>query len=513
MTKEKKENLSLSEGIAKNKRVYIIVILLIFIFLGIINFSFSKIKENSLTENTRYFTGSLYSANQAANLLDYVYDNNNIVISPFNINYSLAILYNGTDNNSYKELKNYFKESPESVNQRMKLKLNFITEEKIEDTNFTKLYDTYIDELYDNSYDTLTTDTINYLSTLEKNELILLLKKITLTKSRIDGTNNLTLNEIREYSLSTKEKNYTSYSIKSEIDAILNEYESFAFKNQVNNYIELYKTNLDIEEDFINNMDFYDFKITNFTTEDIETKYKTINNNIKTETNNKVKRVLEESELSELEENDIIITSSLYFDYEWDNKFLKENIKDAEFYKFDNTTEVVEMMYEVENTYLENNYALGFTKDFENGKYSFVAILPKTEGDFTLSSLDISNLLLSKKNSKAYIGLPKINYQSEISVDDILSNYKINEIFTDKANFTKLSKDKTKIGQYTQKISITLAEKGTFESNIQVASTNTTMDEYTKTIILNRPYAYLIINNETEDIMLIGKVVSINESN
>ena len=40
-----------------------------------------------------------------------------------------------------------------------------------------------------------------------------------------------------------------------------------------------------------------------------------------------------------------------------------------------------------------------------------------------------------------------------------------------------------------------------------------TEEEYSESIILNRPFAYLIRNNETNEIILMGKVININESN
>ena len=507
MTKKKQTDLSLKEGIAKNKKVFIIIIILLVISLGVVGLSLSKRDNNLFVENTRYYTGTLYSANQAANMVDYLYEENNIVISPFNINYSLAILYNSTDNNSNKEIKSYFKDSTTKVNSDMEVKLASLEETQTIETKFTKLYEEYIDELYDNSYETLTVSTISLLDTAEKNKLLLLLKKINLTNERINNLNDLSEKEIKNYSLSNKEINYNDYSIKTELDKVLDGYEAYSIENKVNNYTEIYTKEINIEDEFITNTKLYDYKITTLDESTSEENAKTINDNIKRETYETITRIVN---TSDLESNDLVIASTLHFNYEWDKTFAKSNVKDTEFYTFDNTTEIVEMMYDVETSYLENSYATAFTRDFENGKYTFVAILPKATNDFSLSSLDINNLLLSKKNGNVYIGMPKISYQSEINVENLLSNYKVNEIFTSKANLTKLTEDKTKVGKFTQKISISIAERGTTESTIQTTTSSSTIEEeYTKTIILNRPYAYLIINNETEDIMLIGKVVNV----
>ena len=171
------------------------------------------------------------------------------------------------------------------------------------------------------------------------------------------------------------------------------------------------------------------------------------------------------------------------------------------------------MMYSIETTYLENKVAKGFIYDFKNSKYSFIGILPKKTGNFKLSEINIDSLLLNKKKSKVLIGLPKMDYQSEIDIESLVSNYNIKEIFTNQANFSKISDDTIVIDTMIQKNNLTIAEKGTIKSSLKQTETSNITEEYDTQIILNRPYAYLIVNNETNDVMFIGKVVKINEGN
>ena len=201
------------------------------------------------------------------------------------------------------------------------------------------------------------------------------------------------------------------------------------------------------------------------------------------------------------------------FNYSWENAFHRNNINDAEFYNIDNNVQAVEMMYAIEKTYLENNQAKGFKYDFENGKYSFVGILPKKEGNFTLSEFNLDSFLLSKKQGNTLIGVPKMNYNSEIDLKELVSNYEVKEIFTKSANFSRATERKIVINEMIQKNELIIAEKGTSKSSLrQTESVKFDEDLYEEEIILNRPYAYLIINNETEDILFIGKVVRINHS-
>lgn len=490
MTK-KKANLSPKKGIAKNKRVLIIIVLLFVVSLGIIGLSMSKRENIFKSEPPKYFIGKLYSANHAANMFDYAYKENNLIISPYNVNTSLAILYNATDNNSNKEIKAYYNAPTTKVNEEMSLKIDSIKEEEPKSNKYTKLYSSYIDKIYDKSYDSLTIDTLKLLSDEEKKEMLLIIKKIKLTIECIEGTSNYSEKYIKNYKLTDVELKYNDYSLKVELEDVIDYDESYSIKNEVNNYTEIYTNDISVTEEFENKASIYEYKISSNEESEIS-----------------VARTLPD----EKETMDLVTTIS--FDYEWEDSYNTTSVKDTEFYNINNEVEVVEMMYEIKDSYLENDYARGFVKDFENGKYSYVAILPKTTGDFSLSNLDIDSLLLSKKEGAVLTGIPKMSYSSQTDLKEVLSNYGINEIFTEKANFTRLSDNPIYVGEMSQKITLKIAERGTVETNIYSKTSETGVEyNYDESIVLDHPYAYLIINNETNDIMFIGKVVRINESN
>ena len=261
MKKAKKAKLSSREGIAKNKRVLIITILL-FLILVIIGLGLYNKNRIFYNENTRYLTGNLYTANHAANLLDYVYKKENIVISPYNANSSLAILYNATDNNSSKEIKEYFKKDIKNTNEEMFGKQTENTIEIKEETEESKQYEKYVNEIYENTYDDHTIDTIKLLNTKEKEELLLAVKKVNLAEEKLNGLNELSNKKIENYELSEKEKSNNDYYIKEELDKVLDNYETYSINNEINNYSEIYTNNVTIKEEFKENTEKYNLKIT-----------------------------------------------------------------------------------------------------------------------------------------------------------------------------------------------------------------------------------------------------------
>lgn len=479
--------------------VYLVVLLLISITM-IVGLKLYNQNRNYLVENVIYYTGNIYSANHAANMLDYIDEGSNIIISPININSSLAILYNGTDNKSYKELKRYFKEDTNKVNEEMIKKLSNLKAENKTKNIYNDLYESYITELNNKSYNTLTLSTISLLSQEQKEELTLLLRKIQITYNRINDKNKLTEKNIKEYKLTLEDLQYNAYNIKDLLDNVISNYESYTIVNEVNNYTGIFVNNLNknnLQKEFIENTSIYNYDLEN------------IYNDISIARSN-INRMIDEDNI---EDNGIIITNNLHFNYSWNIPFNQKNIKDAEFYSIDNNVQAVEMMYTKQTIYLENSKAKGFKYDFEGGKYSFVGILPKAHDNFKLSTLNIDSLLLSQKENNVLIGIPKMNYSSEIDIQKLISHYNVNEIFTAKANFSKITTDSISVNKMTQKNSLTIAEKGTLKSNLKQTELTAYDDNYEEKIILNRPYAYLIINNETNDILFIGKVVTVNEVN
>ena len=511
MASNKSSNLSLKGRDKKNKMVLIIVILMTLI-IGITSIYNYQRKNNIIDIQDVYYKGDLYTANQAANMLDYLDDNNNLIISPINVNTSLAILYNGTDNNSSKELKRYFKKTQIQVNEEMNYKLSNLTSENPTKNAINKVYESLIEELNNKQYNTLTTQTISLLSEEKKEDLILLLRKIEISYNVINNKSNYSKKNIKNYQLTQTELSYNNYTIKEMLDDTLSNYEHYNIINEVNNYTGIYINNLNrdnIEDSFITKTYLYNYNLTCLNHSTNTEKIQAINDDIKTATYGTINRIIESHDIGE---NEVVVTNNLNFNYSWEIPFNHKHIKDAEFYNSDNEVQAVEMMYTEQTTYLENTHAKGFKYNFKNNKYSFIGILPKETDNFKLSSLDINSLLLSNKEGKVLIGIPKMNYSSEVDIKELVSNYSINEIFTDKANFTKITEDKIYISRMTQKNNLTIAEKGTIKSNIkqsEIPKIDTSI--YTEELILNRPYAYLIINNETNDILFIGKVVRINE--
>lgn len=506
MKKKKKTTLSVRRAL-NNKIILKLSIIIIIFIIVIVFFIINNRQKDNLNNNSQYYIGNLYSANQAANMLDH-YTSENAVISPLNVNSTLAILYNGTDNNTNKELKKYFRSTSNEVNKQLTTKLkNFINEDKI--TNeYTELYEEYIQKIEDSKYHNLTSSTIKLLSTSEKRTLQELLEKINLIHDYLNNKNDLSIKYIEDYKI-TDDVITNEYTLESLLIKVLDDYETYSINNKIVNYHELFVSNdLDtINENYLDDLSQYNTSITHLDLTDSLNTSSYINDKIKETTDNNISRVIEPKDIN----SQNLMINSFYFNYEWANSISSNNVKNEEFYELNGDISQVEMMYSKESKYLENNVARGFIKDFQNGQYSYVGILPKSEGDFTLSSLNLDSLLQSVKEEDITIGLPKYSLSSEVPIVDLLKDQNISEVFTSKANFTKITDQDFSLTKNIQATYFQIGEKGTYQSEIRVTNFESyTEEEDEKKIILNRPFCFLVINNETEDILLIGKIKTFN---
>lgn len=504
MNKRKITKKSKAKKSSNKAFMFIIFFIVLFFLIGI--FFIVKFRSSENGRNT-YYTGSVDSLNYAANLLDKVSDkDNNIVFSPFNMNVNMAYLYNGVDNSTRNQLKIYFKKDLSKVNDEYKGKLENILELKDSD-DFNLLYEKYIDEMKSNGYYEYSLSNIMSLSTQSKKDLQLLLKKITLLYDRIVGNNSLSIDSISSYTLSDKEIITNDYSLKAMLDDVIDKNDLYVIDDNVINYVEVFSKSLNskkVSNKFILDTEFYNINI-----EDTSKLEKTellglVNERLRNVSKDKIKRLSSDYKY----DKDMVIVNSLYFDYEWEEPYSSSHVSNMAFLNYDGTYSSAQIMFSEENIYLENEYATGFIKNFKNSKYSFVAILPKELGNFELSCLNIDKLYKSAKKKKILVGLPKFEYQYEVDLQNLHKEFGITELYGSKANMTKMTDEDIYINENIQRISITIGEKGTKYSNVNKDNIEPfSYDEGNEEIIINHSFAFLIINNETEDIMVMGKIL------
>lgn len=228
--------------------------------------------------------------------------------------------------------------------------------------------------------------------------------------------------------------------------------------------------------------------------------------------------------LKEIPEDAVMyLINALAFDAEWQSIYRENQVRDAQFTKADGTKQDIKMMYSDEHTYLSGDGVQGFLKYYADGKYAFAALLPDEGVDIKefVDSLDGESLhdLLSKTTrATVYAGIPKFQTEYSIELNALLRAMGMEKPFDDQeADFSALGHilDHTiYINGVLHKTYIAVDEKGTKAgavTAVEMTQNVAMMPEEIKTVYLDRPFVYMIIDCEESLPIFIGMVRSVEE--
>ncbi|MDP4178593.1 MAG: serpin family protein [Bacillota bacterium] len=268
---------------------------------------------------------------------------------------------------------------------------------------------------------------------------------------------------------------------------------------------------LNIKKDFIQtNADYYhaaayksDFS-SNQTVNDI-------NNWVKSNTGNNIDKIVDS-----INKNDnMYLINAIYFDAQWEKVYAQEAVRKGNFELADGSNKKVDFMFSSESIYLKDDKAQGFIKPYKDGKYSFVALLPNfsVNIDSYISSLSgdqFIKLIETKSEEPVVTELPIFKSEYNIKLVEPLKRMGLSDCF-DKgnANFSKMGNStmgNLYIGNVIHKTFISVDTQGTKAAAVSMEE-GVGAAAIPKRVILNRPFVYAIIDNETKLPLFIGTMM------
>ena len=214
------------------------------------------------------------------------------------------------------------------------------------------------------------------------------------------------------------------------------------------------------------------------------------------------------------------LINALVFDGNWAEPYRETSIYGNIFSAADGSAQTVDMMFSTENLYLESDTAKGFMKLYDGGDYAFVAILPNeeltlTEYLETLTTEELSALLNGATHTDVRAGLPQFECEYTFYLDDILRELGMTDAFDpDLADLSPMTTSMSRdlfVSSVLQKTRITVDAKGTKAA----ASTIITLEPECEplapvtSVILDRPFLYMIVDTQTNLPIFIGTVTDL----
>lgn len=181
------------------------------------------------------------------------------------------------------------------------------------------------------------------------------------------------------------------------------------------------------------------------------------------------------------------------------------------------------MMYSEENQYLEDEHAAGFLKYYADRKYAYAALLPKegmsvAEFVATLDGEKLRNILANPTQLQVNAAIPKYENEYSAELSDILQEMGMADAFDmARADFSGIgssSEGNLYISRVLHKTFIAVDERGTkagAATAVEMKRESAVMEDYIRTVYLDRPFLYMIVDCEQNLPIFMGTVAGVQE--
>ena len=271
---------------------------------------------------------------------------------------------------------------------------------------------------------------------------------------------------------------------------------------------------LKIENDFLQtNADYY--KAAAFKRSFDSSTCDEINKWVSDNTDGMVDKILDEIPYEAI----MYLINAVSFDAEWESEYYEHQVRYADFTDANGNKTDARMMSSDENTYLKGKNCTGFMKNYKGSEYSFAALLPDKDmniSDFisSLSGSELNSILSNAESCTVETKMPKFEYEYSAVLNDALASLGMPTAFDEsKADFSGIGKSSNGnifIGRVIHKTKITVNEKGTkagAATVIEMLDSGAALID--KSVSLDRPFVYMIIENSTSLPLFIGAYTGI----
>lgn len=240
---------------------------------------------------------------------------------------------------------------------------------------------------------------------------------------------------------------------------------------------------------------------------------KDINNWVKENTDGMIDSILEEIPAGAV----MYLINTLLFDAKWAGTYEKYQISDGTFTSYGGRTGKVTYLSSIEGTYLSGDGFCGFAKNYDGGRYSFVALLPDEGSDIydfigTLSGETWEAIWKERISTAVSVRLPEFRFDAKLNLKDSLEPLGVTDLFS--PGVADLSGIDGTRGLYcsdiAQKTMIDVNRNGTKAAAVTWAEMTNGSAPMSPAyqVHLTRPFVFAIVDNATGVPLFLGAVTN-----
>ncbi len=213
------------------------------------------------------------------------------------------------------------------------------------------------------------------------------------------------------------------------------------------------------------------------------------------------------------------LVNAVGFDQEWLTPYEDYQQTDGLFYAYDGSENQASYLHSTERIYISGEGVTGFAKPYKEG-YSFVALLPEDDVEqYTrrLTGGAFTALLDSAQRRTVNATMPEFECEYGLEMEEMLTEMGMGIAFDpDNADFTNMATlpgANISISRVLHRAHIQLTAAGTKAGAATIVEMKETMavmePEEIPEVVLNRPFVYAIVHDETGIPVFVGKVTEI----
>lgn len=239
-----------------------------------------------------------------------------------------------------------------------------------------------------------------------------------------------------------------------------------------------------------------------------------IGNWISNQTNQNVEYIVDELP----PEAPMYMVSSLMFDASWTKQYSYQNIQEGTFTTKAGVEQNAQMMSAFEYSYIHDDLAKGFIKEYSGGNYAFIALLPQEnlKMEDYIARLAVGDkyapLLKSKLPYVIDVTMPKFSCEYRAGMAETLSKMKLGKAFDSNAadlSMLGTSDGKLYAGDLFVRTTFSVTEKGTSKGTAATVADDNSTATNTYVISLDRPFLFMVIDLNYNLPILLGVVNSV----
>ena len=208
------------------------------------------------------------------------------------------------------------------------------------------------------------------------------------------------------------------------------------------------------------------------------------------------------------------LINTIYFNCRWDQEFDEDDTEDLPFHLTSQETITVPTMTQTMHCY--RGEGPGFQMIgllYKGRRYGLLIILP-TEIDGLLelekkiTVEDINKAFYNMEQYKTILYLPRFDFSNTFELTKPLKELGMKESFTETADFSGMSNEKTQLSNVLHKTFVKVNEEGTEAAVTTYVETDVTGYVIPHTVRVDHPFMFIIRHLKTKSNLFIGRVMN-----